>query len=633
MRFLMFCSKIIFVLIFVHFNLLTKAAESSNYFSVELEPIILRNVETVITISLGNPIDDTVGFAVNGQSHELIFKEGRCEFGFCFSQKEELEISTGHFVFTKTVRPIPLWLSILPPLIAIVLALIFKEVITALFVGIFVGTSTIAIYQTGSLGLGVFEGFFRIIDAYIIPSLNDPDHLSIIVFSMLIGAMVGLVTQNGGMQGVVNRLLKYARSARSGQFITWFLGIAIFFDDYANTLVVGNTMRPITDRLRISRQKLAYIVDSTAAPITAIAFITTWIGAELSYIASGTEVLGIEETAFSIFLKSLQYSFYPVVSIFFVLFIIVQKRDFGPMFHYERKARGGEITGKASVNGAGEEEHLVSASKSFNAIVPVFVVIFGTIAGLIITGFDPEILNDASLGLGTRFSMIIGNADSYKALLWSSLGGTVMAFVLSVGQKLLSINKAVESILGGFKSMLSAITILILAWSIALITKHMHTADFISGVMVSLQVPPYFIPLITFVLGALIAFSTGSSWGTMAILYPIIIPTSWLISKEFGMSADESMQILYNVIASVLAGSVLGDHCSPISDTTILSSLASSCNHISHVRTQLPYALVAGGIAAFFGVLPAAFGISSWILFPASIVLSYFAIRFFGKKV
>jgi Na+/H+ antiporter NhaC len=199
------------------------------------------------------------------------------------------------------VSPIPLWVSIIPPIIAIILALIFKEVIIALFFGIFIGGAILYGYSNGISG--VFTGFLSTIQDYILPSLNDSGHLSVILFSMLIGAMVSVISRNGGMQGVVNYISKFAKNAKSGQLATWILGIAIFFDDYANTLVVGNTMRPVTDRLKVSREKLAYIVDSTAAPIAAIAFITTWIGAELGYIQDGIKNLEINENAYNVFIN------------------------------------------------------------------------------------------------------------------------------------------------------------------------------------------------------------------------------------------------------------------------------------------------------------------------------------------
>jgi Na+/H+ antiporter NhaC len=410
------------------------------------------------------------------------------------------------------------------------------------------------------------------------------------------------------------------------------MGMVIFFDDYANTLVVGNTMRPVTDRLKISREKLSYIVDSTAAPISSIAFVTTWIGAELSYIQDGINTIGIDETAYDIFLHSLKYSFYPVLALLFILILIYKKREFGPMLNAERKARKEGIS-KIHPEISEEIENVETEKERwYNAAIPVIVIILGTITGLVSTGLS-EVGWSSDLGFSKNLSNVIGHADSYKALLWSSLAGVLVAVLLTISQRILSLKESIDSLVKGFKTMVTAILILVLAWSIALITKYMHTADFISGVLLEINIAPFLIPSITFILAALVAFSTGSSWGTMAILYPLILPSSWLISQEYGLDYDQSMAIFYNVVSTVLAGSVLGDHCSPISDTTILSSLASSCNHIEHVRTQLPYALTVGLVATFLGTLPAAYGVSSSILFVINIVILYFIVIVFGRKV
>ena len=523
-------------------------------------------------------------------------------------------------------------------LFAILFALVFREVFSALFAGLLVGTTILHFYAGSNLFAAIFQGVFTIADTYLLEAMYDRGHLSIIIFSMLIGAMVNLITRNGGMKGVVNLLSKYARNARSGQLITWIMGVVIFFDDYAYTLVVGNTMRPVTDRLKISREKLAYLVDSTAAPIASIAFVTTWIGAELSYIQDGIDVIGLNENAYMIFFNSLAYSFYPVFTLVFILYLISRGVDYGPMLKAERIAR-------AKVPDAEDEQFSFSnelnklevdskvKARWFNAVIPVLVIIFGTLAGLLSTGWDPAVWSDESIAFGRKISATIGNADSYTALLWSSLLGVLVALLLTISQRILSLKESIDSLINGFRTMLTAVLILILAWSVALITEHMHTATFISNSMLEMSLSPYFVPAITFILAALVSFSTGSSWGTMAILYPLILPATWLITQDSGLDYDSSMLIFYNVVACVLTGSVLGDHCSPISDTTILSSLASSCNHIEHVRTQLPYALTVGIVAILIGTIPAAYGISSFILYPLGLIMLFLVVVLFGRKV
>lgn len=563
-------------------------------------------------------------------------ESGKQFFNLTLHSGQEISIiSDGKEVLNKKVKTIPLWLSILPPLLAIVLALVFKEVITSLFIGLFVGTLIPAIYNDGIAG--IFTALLSIVDKYIINALNNRGHLSVIVFSMLIGATVTVISKNGGMKGVVEHLSKYAKSRRSGQFVTWLLGILIFFDDYANTLIVGNTMRPITDKLKISREKLSYIVDSTAAPIAAIAFVTTWIGAELGYIEEGMQNLtGINESVYHIFLNSLQYSFYPILTLLFIVMLIFLKKDFGPMVLAETKAvNSSEIDQLITVN-QNEMKDFEPDDKTkfkwYNAAIPVFVIISVTMVSLVYTGYDSDVWQQTGISFAKKLSDTIGQADSYTALLWSSIIGLLTAVFLSLTQRLLSIHQVVGSIISGFKTMLTAMIILVLAWSLSNITSDLHTADFLTN-LISGHMSPFIFPAVTFVLSALVAFATGSSWGTMAILYPLLMPLSWEICGDYNLEYSTSISIFYNTVSCVLAGSVLGDHCSPISDTTILSSLASSCNHIEHVRTQLPYALTVGLIALFLGTLPSAFGVSPILCFIISIATLYFIIVKFGKNV
>ncbi len=552
---------------------------------------------------------------------------------------------------------IPSWWAIIPPLVAIFMALILKEVIISLFAGIFIGAATLGFYVDGISG--IFGAFLTVLDHYMLEALADKDHLSVILFSILIGALVAVISKNGGMKGVVNRIVKFAQTRRSGMLSTYFLGVAIFFDDYANTLVVGNTMRPVTDKLRISREKLAYIVDSTAAPIAAVAFVTTWIGAELGYISAGVakinenEVL-ITEGAYSIFMNSLTYSFYPILTLVFMFILIWKKRDFGPMYKIEAETikngiNAGEDNDQSTVDSEEFEPANMNKIRSFNAVIPILVVVFGTIIGLVYTGMNSWNSTFSEAGILTnqgffaaleqheghsltfiqRIGMIIGEANSYQSLLWSSLLGLTLAILLTSVQRIMNLRDTMEVVISGVKTMIPAIAILVLAWSLAHVTSDLRTADVIKDAFGS-TFQPWLIPAITFVLSAIIAFSTGSSWSTMALVYPIMIPTAFAMGQD--IDSIDGMALLYNTVASVLAGSVLGDHCSPISDTTILSSLASSCNHVSHVRTQMPYALTVGGVALFVGVIPGAMGVPFYVTFPVAIGILYLVVHFVGRK-
>ncbi len=610
---------------------------------INTSDILVTDVSTRVEVDFKNIPDSlkqTIRITINDEIQNLIWNKSLAVVKVKFEKESSIKVFRDHkFIASKKVNPIPIWFSIFPPLIAILMALITKEVFSSLFIGLLVGTTIIYKYKGVSFITSVFKGLFSVVDTYVLKSLLNPDHQSIIIFSMLIGGMVALVTLNGGMKGIVSILAKYAKNSRSGQLITWLMGLLIFFDDYANTLVVGNTMRPVTDRLKISREKLAYIVDSTSAPIASIAFITTWIGAELSYISEGINHLGIEKSAYQVFLSSLSYSFYPLFTLGFVLILIIKQRDFGAMLKAERKARNTETTSEEKkLNNPPQIVKEIEVKENvngkwYNAFIPVMIVVLGTITGLVFTGYDSETWNNNNLSFSTKLSVIVGNADSFKALIWSSLGGVLVAIILSTFQRILTLKEAIEGLVNGFKTMFNAILVLVLAWGIASLTEDMHTAEFITDLMRKINLSPYWIPALAFIFSAIIAFSTGSSWGTMAIIYPLVLPACWKISMEAGFDTNMALPIFYNVVSTVLAGSVLGDHCSPISDTTILSSLASSCNHMAHVRTQLPYALVVGAISLFIGTIPGAFGVPVWILMIIGFSLLYFIIVKLGKKI
>ena len=530
------------------------------------------------------------------------------------------------YIFGPVTGPMPMWMSVLPPLVAIVLALLLKETISSLFIGILTGTFIMALYGGAKPVEALGGGLLRVADTYILGSLYDDDHVTIVVFTLLIGGVVRIITVNGGMQGVVNWLSKRARGPRSGQLMTFLMDLCIFFDDYSNTLVVGNTMRPITDKLKISREKLAYIVDSTSAPVVAVAFVTTWIGAELSYINDGISAIRLDVSAYSVFFNSLAYSFYPFLTLGFVLMIILSGRDFGSMLKAERKARAASAVETGMESGEPRPAHAI------DALIPLLVLILSTIIGLIITGYDASVWQ-SDIGFFPKLSTTIGAANSYQSLLWASILALVTAVLMTLLRGTLGFKKTMEEMIEGFKTMFNAVVILTMAWSIALLTKDMHTAEFVSQILVQWALPPALIPVVTFLLAALIGFSTGTSWGTMAILYPLILPASWMLCQEQGLSVDATMPLFYNVVASVLAGSVMGDHCSPISDTTIMSSLGANCNHMDHVSTQMPYALTVGAVAVLVGILPTALGLPSWAAFLIAFAVLWVIVRLLGKKV
>jgi Na+/H+ antiporter NhaC len=540
---------------------------------------------------------------------------------------------------------IPAWFSILPPLIAIALALIFHEVVSSLFLGIWLGCVFLA-------GYNPFAAFFMTIDRYIMPALADTDHASIVVFSLLLGGMVGVMTRMGGTQAIVDAVTPLATTRRRAQLATWLAGLAIFFDDYANTLLVGNTMRPLTDKRLVSREKLAYIVDSTAAPVSAIVFVSTWVGYEISLIDDGMR-LAVEQgvatgavaeqlaatSAFGVFLMSIPYLFYPILAIFAVALFILSKRDFGPMLAAERRTvSGGGVHRPGAQLAADMEGELGTPPEGaprrwWNGVVPVAAVVATVLAALLWTGTRG--LGDADVtGFQAAARYVLDNTDAFAALLWGALLGCTVAVLLATSQRILTLSQSVLAAVGGMRAMMVAMIILVLAWSLGEVTSSLSTASFLSSVL-SERLPLALLPASVFVVSALVAFATGTSWATMAILIPLVVPLS--VAMGGGLEGGAATGAFLGGIASVLAGSLFGDHCSPISDTTVLSSMASSCDHVDHVRTQLPYALLVAVISAVASVVVGvAFASSMWAAAAMIVVGSagiYGFVRLVGKPV
>lgn len=606
--------------------------------TVEPPKIILQHIEGDLTFTDPARLEvpsDTVVVSINGKAQSVIVEKGVTTVPYKFEGQEELQIVyDSQSLPSVPVRPIPLWLSILPPLIAIVMAFLIKEVYSSLFTGILVAAAIIAYYNGANAFLAIFVGILDIVDTYVITTISDSGHTSVIVFLMLIGATVAIVSLNGGMKGLVGWLSKHAKTPRSGQIVTFIMDICIFFDDYANTLVVGSTMRPLAKKLRVSKEKLAFIVDSTAAPVGALALVTTWIGAELSYIEEGVKVIGIDESPYSLFIASIPYRFYPIFMLSFVLIIALTGRDYGPMFHAEQRARRGEGYADETLGRNADSEIEPNASiegKWYNAVVPILVLIIGTVIGIVVTGYSADVwATDKSFG--SKLMTTVGGADSYVALLWSSIASTIVAIVMTSIQKVLNFRQSMEAMMVGFKIMLPATVVLILAWTLALMTKYMHTADFVSSALIEWNVTPLLLPALTFVLAVIIAFSTGTSWGTMAILYPLVLPVTWHLTSNAGYAYNDGMTVLLDVISCILAGAVMGDHCSPISDTTIMSSTSTGCNHLEHVRTQMPYALTVGGVSLVW-IIFSSLGVPAWLLLILGIVALWTVVRFVGKRV
>lgn len=530
------------------------------------------------------------------------------------------------------------WLTLLPPLIAITLAFITKEVVLSLFLGILSGT-LILNFNSANFADGLLKGILDIVNRFI-SAMSDPWNAGVIMQCLAIGGMIALITKMGGTKAVAEALAKRAKSPVSAQIVTWLLGLLVFFDDYANSLIVGPIMRPVTDKMRVSREKLSFIVDATAAPVAGLAIISTWVGLELSLIKSGYEEhLGQSVDAFGMFVETIPFRFYNIFILAFIVLSALMLRDFGSMYKAEHRAR---TTGKVLRDGATpmvnqEDESFNPKDESkisiWTAIVPIGVLILGALSGFYYNGYNAIMGGeDAALiqllqNSPASFNAIretFGNADASVVLFQSALLGSIVAAVMAVAKRILTVKEAIDTWVDGVKSLVITGVILVLAWSLGSVVKEVGTAYFLQDALGS-TLPAVLLPSLVFIMGSIISFATGTSFGTMTILMPLVIPLAYAINP------DHNFMIVS--ISAVLTGAIFGDHCSPISDTTILSSMGTSCDHMDHTKTQITYSLTVGAITVVFGYIPAAMGVPVWILLPLGMIILFLILKVFGKKV
>ncbi|EOD01505.1 Na+/H+ antiporter NhaC family protein [Caldisalinibacter kiritimatiensis] len=471
-------------------------------------------------------------------------------------------------------------------------------------------------------------------------SAADSWNAAILIFTLSIGGMVGVIGKMGGTKAIAEALAKKAKTARSAQIATWILGLCVFFDDYANTLIVGPTMRPLTDKLKVSREKLAYIVDSTAAPVVGMALVSTWIGYEIGLIKNAYESIGIDANIYGVFIKTIPYRFYSIFALILVLVLAISRKEFGPMYDAEKRARlTGKVLGEDAKPMASDEITKMELKegtelRASNAIVPILTLIVVSFIGLWYNGYNAAIADGLNIKwytwVGIRESF--GYADASVVLIWGAVVASIVAITMAVSQKILSLGEAFDSWVEGAKSLLITCMILVLAWSLGSVTDGVGTADFLVGV-VSESIPGGFLPILVFVISCLVAFSTGTSWGTMAIVIPLAVP----LANSYVVAGAAEPSLIIATLSSVLTGSIFGDHCSPISDTTIMSSMASASDHIDHVKTQVPYALT-GAVLAILGYIIV--GLSGLGTIPAllislvgGVILIIVIVQVLGKSV
>lgn len=543
-----------------------------------------------------------------------------------------------------------LW-ALTPAVVAILLSIFTRQVVPSLVIGVIVGAYMMLPCLAAADPFGgmntIIAGFRMAVERYVMGAVISTEdnfgHLQIMIFTLVIGFLVGVLGRNGGTAGMVRLVAGDTASSRRGALTAWFAGLIVFFDDYANTMIIGPTMRSVFDRLKIARAKLAYIVDSTAAPVASIALIGTWVGMEISYINDGLAQLGATAPAFlktssgetlsgmSVFLQSIPYRFYPILALVLVFLICLTGRDFGPMRRAQREA----AEGTQDLPYDATPPHTPAPPCWWLGFFPVLTLVVVTVGILFISGYraaDPAAL-DAALPWWQRLSEIVSGGEAYRSILYGAVLSAMLAVVLTLVARTCAVREAVDAGLDGMARTFSAVVILVLAWAISGVLGDLMLGEVVAARLEAMQFPVQWMSLAVFLAAALISFATGTSWGTMGILCPLTVTVTVRLLQEAQLEPGAAAIQFYGAVGSVLAGAVFGDHCSPISDTTVLSSMASGCRHEEHVWTQLPYAMVAMVAAMGLGDVMCSAYHQPWYLgVAAGVVFLLLVVLIFGRR-
>ena len=470
--------------------------------------------------------------------------------------------------------------ALVPPLVAIILALFTKEVYSSLFVGIAVGGLLYSLDPASALKINPVGALEHIFKDGIISSLSDSYNVGILVFLVFLGIIVALMNKAGGSAAFGNWASEHVHSRVGAQLATIGLGVLIFIDDYFNCLTVGSVMRPVTDRQKISRAKLAYLIDATAAPICIIAPVSSWAAAVSGFAPEGTNGL-------MLFIRAIPYNYYALLTILMMVLIAVFKLEYGPMARHEINARNGDLFTVAATALKDDEDGTEKKGKVIDLVLPVIVLILCCVIGMIYTGGFFEV--DSDPNFFTRFVNAFADSDASVGLAYGAFGGIVFTVIFYLIRKILKFKDCMSCVEEGFKAMVAPIAILTLAWSLKAMTDSLGAAQFVADLVEANSASMHaFLPAMIFIIACGLSFSTGTSWGTFGILIPITL-------EVFPLDGSSPLAII--CVSACMAGAVCGDHCSPISDTTIMSSAGAQCNHIAHVSTQLPYALTAAAVS------------------------------------
>ena len=505
-------------------------------------------------------------------------------------------------------------LALLPPVVAIVLCFVTKRVLISLFLGVFTGG---IIMSTGNPFGGITYSLTTIIG-----SIVDEWNANLLVFNLLMGSGVALIWRLGGSRALTDWAKTKIKSQMQAGVGAWLLGVIVFFNDYVNAAIVGNVFRDIFDEMKLSKEKLSYILDSTAAPVATF-FISDWIAFQIGMIRTGIEAAGITDVEpFTGYLRGIPLNMYCIFAVVFVGILAITGKDFGPMLKAEHRTKTTGATYREGASPMMDVATDLGVAKETKPMLMTFFLPIVALVGVTLFGFWWT-----GRGPDKGIMDILGDCDPAKALLWGSFYMTLTGFAIALGYKIMTIAETMNTIIDGMKLMLMACSILVLAWSLGTVTKDMKLADYIITV-IGEAIPFTIVPLVIFLFGMFISFSTGTSWGTMTILTPIAIPLA------YKMSGDSMTAVM--MAGVVFSGAIFGDHCSPISDTTVLASIFAGADHIDHVTTQIPYALVCAAVAAVMYILYGFMGVSPFILIVIGLValvaLTYALSAFSAKK-
>jgi Na+/H+ antiporter NhaC len=516
------------------------------------------------------------------------------------------------------------WYSVVPPLAAVLIAISTRRLYFSLASSVVMG-GVLSVVRSG-WGDGSFLQTTGVL--FVRDSLADRDYQLILLYVVLIMAMIAVMLRSGGLRGIANGLSRFAKGPRSAKLVTAAAGLIIFIDDYANTMIVGSAMRPITDRCGVSREKLAFLVDATAAPIAGIALVSTWIGYEISLLGDQAVELGIDHSAYSIFLDAIAYRFYCIVMIAFVFLNSLFDVDFGPMAKAEEAARRAAPPKKLNrTQGIDKKKTQTKEEdatpddiepRASTALLPMFLLLTIFLGGMFIYGGGELLVKEDSAAFFklATWRTIFSEANSIPVLAIASAAGFYASLLMARGISRASLNSLASAVLQGLRTALTPVVILSLAWSLKAVcsSDYLGTGDFLAAALGD-SITPMIYPCAVFIIAGLTAFATGTSWGAMAILIPTAVPVA------FQLDGSVYGPITIITIAAILDGAIFGDHCSPISDTTIMSSTASGCDHIAHVRTQMPYAVFVGLVVLSVAYPTAAAGWSPWFGITTSVAL------------